>query len=146
VGVTLAQPIVPLIGRLTYTIKVTNAGPDAAPGVELTSVLPANSTTARGAPFSVAKGARVRFKLSRASKVRFLVQKRRRVKHKLRWVTLKGGRSERNGRAGSNSVRVSGRVRHKPLAPGRYRLSLVAHDAGGTAKAKNASFRIVRAR
>jgi hypothetical protein len=32
------------------------------------------------------------------------------------------------------------------LRPGRYRLSLVAHDAGGTAKAKNARFRIVRAR
>jgi CSLREA domain-containing protein/uncharacterized repeat protein (TIGR01451 family) len=229
VSVTLAQPIVPLVGRLTYTIKVTNAGPDTATGVALTNALPANSTVAsaptscvasgatcalgslvagasatvtlvvdpskagsfplttsvsgarpdpntanntatvtgfagaaalsklsikphsfaakpRGATFSVAKGARVRFRLSRASKVRFLVQQRKRVKHKLRWVTLKGGRSERNGKAGTNSIRFSGRVHHKPLAPGRYRLSLIAHDAGGTARARNVGFRIVGAK
>jgi uncharacterized repeat protein (TIGR01451 family) len=226
VSANLAVRVVPLVGRLTYTIKVTNLGPDVATGVQLTPVLPAhgklvtapqgcaapcavgtlaagasasftfvvnptnagaytfdatvagarpdpnaanNSATVtgfagpatlsklsikphsfaprpRGGTFSVAKGARVRFRLSRATKVRFLVQKQRRVKGKRRWVTLKGGRVERNGKSGANSLRFSGRVRRRPLAPGRYRLRLIPHDAGGTGKGKNAAFRIVAAK
>jgi CSLREA domain-containing protein/uncharacterized repeat protein (TIGR01451 family) len=226
VTATLSPRIVPLVGRLTYTIKVTNAGPDVALGVQLTNVLPPHSTVAsappacvasgltcslgtlasgastvvtlvvdpsragayalaarvsgtrpdpnaandsasvtgfagppslsklsikprsfapkpRGSTFSVAKGARVRFKLSRASKVRFLIQRQRRVKGEKRYLTVRGGRVERNGRNGTNSVRFSGRVRHKPLKPGRYRLRAIPHDAGGTAKPKSVTFRIV---
>ena len=86
----------------------------------------------------------MRFHLSRAAKVRFLVQKQRRVKGKRRWVTLKGGRSERKGKSGANSVHFSGRVRHTALKPGRYRMRLIAHDAGGSARPKNLGFRIVR--
>jgi hypothetical protein len=99
-----------------------------------------------GPTLSLAKGARVRFRLSRDSNVRFLVQRQRRVKGKRRWVTLKGGRIERSAKTGPNTLRFSGRVRRKPLKPGRYRLGLIAHDAGGTAKAKNLSFRIARAK
>jgi uncharacterized repeat protein (TIGR01451 family) len=226
VAETLSPRIVPLVGRLTYTVKVTNSGPDTATGVQLTNVLPPHSTLAsappacastgltcalgtlapgvsatvtlvvdpsragayalaarvsgarpdpnaandsasvtgfagppslsklsikprsfapksRGATFSAAKGARVRFKLSRASRVRFLIQRQRRVKGKRRYVTVKGGRIERKGRSATNSIRFSGRVRHKPLKPGRYRLRAIPHDAGGTAKPKSVTFRIV---
>jgi CSLREA domain-containing protein/uncharacterized repeat protein (TIGR01451 family) len=227
VTASLAVPVVPLVGRLTYTITVTNAGPDTAPGVQLQNALPSLGAVAsappscgsagatcsvgnlvagasatvtlvvnpkkagsyplsatvtaarpdpnsfnnsarvtgsagpatmskvsikphsfaarsRGGTFSLRRGARVSFRLSRAAKVRFLVQRQRRVKGKRRWVTLRGGRVERNSRSGSNAVRFSGRVRHKALKPGRYRLRLIAHDAGGSAKPKNLGFRIVR--
>jgi hypothetical protein len=82
----------------------------------------------------------VSFRLSRASRVRFLVQ--RRGRHG-RFRTVKHGRVERRGKSGLNRVRFSARLRGKPLAPGRYRLRLAPHDAGGTAKAKSVSFRIV---
>ena len=75
--------------------------------------------------------------------MRFLIQRQRRVKGEKRYLTVRGGRVERNGRNGTNSVRFSGRVRHKPLKPGRYRLRAIPHDAGGTAKPKSVTFRIV---
>lgn len=223
VTASVAVRVVPLVGRLTYTVKVTNRGPDVATGVQLANVLPPHSTVAsappacassgltcalgtlvsgasatvtlvvdpsragsyplsarvsgarpdpnqanntatvtglagppslsrlslkphsfapksRGSTLSAHKGARVRFKLSRASKVRFLIQ--RRVKGK-RYRTVRGGRIERAGRSGSNSIGFSGRVRHKPLKPGRYRLRVIPHDAGGTAKPKSVSFRVL---
>jgi uncharacterized repeat protein (TIGR01451 family) len=224
VTATVAPQVVKHGGQLTYSVKVTNAGPDIATGVTLTGAVPAGSSvvsappectgaatcnlgslvsggtatvtlgvktaragqqilslhvsgsrpdgnaandsalviafdgppslsrlsispkrftvTGHGATLSVRHGARVRFRLSRASRVRFLIQRRGRHGH---FRTVKHGRVERRGKAGANSVRFSARLRGKPLPPGRYRLRLIPHDAGGTAKAKSVSFRILRA-
>ncbi|HEY3629721.1 MAG TPA: DUF11 domain-containing protein [Jatrophihabitantaceae bacterium] len=222
VTATVAPAVVKRGGQITYTVKVTNAGPDVATGVQLTGVLPPGATLAstppacsgavtcnlgslvaaatasvtlgvktsragrqelsvhvggsrpdgnaandsasvsalagpptlsrlsisprrftpatHGATLSVRRGGRVSFRLSRASRVRFLVQLRGRHG---RFRTVKHGRVERSGKTGVNRVRFSARLRGKPLAPGRYRLRLIPHDAGGTAKAKSVSFRIV---
>jgi hypothetical protein len=48
----------------------------------------------------------------------------------LRWKALKGA-SSRDGRAGSNRFRFSGRVAGKTLKPGVYRLALTPTDAAG---------------
>jgi hypothetical protein len=112
-----------------------------APTVSRLSISPRRFAAARhGATLSVRRGARVSFRVSRASRVRFLIQ--RRGRHG-RFRTVTHGRLERRGKSGLNRVRFSARLRGKPLAPGRYRLRLAPHDAGGTAKAKSVSFRIV---
>jgi uncharacterized repeat protein (TIGR01451 family)/CSLREA domain-containing protein len=224
-GVTasVAPPIVRLKDRLTYTMKVTNSGPDTATGVQLLGTLPAGGTLVstppscgsglscglgslvpgasatvtvvvqatdpgalplsvrasgarpdsnpgndsatvqafagpaavsrlsisprkfaparKGATLSVHRGARIRFRLSRASRVRFVLQRLGKRKH---YVSVRHGRIERRGKSGSNSVRFSARIRGRALKPGRYRMRLIPHDAGGTAKPKSVSFRIVR--
>ena len=62
----------------------------------------------------------------------------------LRFVTLRGSFS-RASRAGLNQVRFSGRLRGRALAPGRYRLVVVAMDSRGLrSRARSVSFRIVR--
>ena len=46
--------------------------------------------------------------------------------------------------AGANRVRFSGRVRNKPLRPGRYRLTLTATDAAGvSSRPKRLAFEVV---
>jgi hypothetical protein len=100
-------------------------------------------------------GAKVRFKLSRAARVHFTVQRAgagrrvggrcvkarasdRRAKRCTRYVRVAGGFSRR-GRAGRNRFRFSGRVKGHALAPGRYRLT-----GKVPANRKRARFRVVR--
>jgi hypothetical protein len=90
--------------------------------------------------FRVPRGTRVRFGLSDAASVRFTLRRR------------SGGRPigsfVRSAGAGANSVRFSGRLRVRgrtlSLAPGRYRLTLVATDAAGNrSAARRVPFRVV---
>ena len=90
--------------------------------------------------FRVPRGTRVRFGLSEAASVRFTLRRR------------SGGRPigsfARSAGAGANSVRFSGRLRVRgrtlSLAPGRYRLTLVATDAAGNrSAARGVPFRVV---
>lgn len=61
------------------------------------------------------------------------------------WRYLTKGAPKFAGASGSNSVRFSGRVKGKALAPGSYRATLVARDGAGNASApKVATFSIVR--
>lgn len=88
----------------------------------------------------VSRGTRVRFSLSEKATVRFVIRRRlggRRI-----------GSFERAAGAGPNSVRFAGRLRVRgrtlSLAPGRYRLTLVAKDASGNrSPARRLPFRIV---
>jgi hypothetical protein len=79
-------------------------------------------------------GAKVTFRLSAPAAVRLTVQR----KAGKRWRAVRGGLSVK-GRAGANSVRFTGRLGHRALAPGQYRL---AATAGGPPI--RASFRIAR--
>jgi hypothetical protein len=61
-----------------------------------------------------------------------------------RWVRLRGSFA-RAGAAGRNRFRFTGRLRHKALAPGRYRLMATPADAGGRrGRTSVRQFRIVK--
>lgn len=69
-------------------------------------------------------------------------RRNRRGKHCTRYVSA-GGFTHADT-AGTNSFRFSGRVRHRKLKPGRYRLHAVARNAAGSGPPRNASFRVKR--
>jgi hypothetical protein len=113
----------------------SGSGPGSGPGTEaLDDIAPAISSVSL-------RGTRVRFRLSEAARVRFAIQRR------------SGGRRlgsfVRAASAGRNTVRFAGRLRLRghavSLAPGRYRLTLVATDpAGNRSAARRVRFRVVR--
>jgi hypothetical protein len=56
------------------------------------------------------------------------------------------GTLTRNGRAGANSVKFSGRIERRALKPGRYRVVISATDvAGNVSKRATLSFRVIPA-
>jgi hypothetical protein len=118
----------------------TGPGPGPGPGTEaadeIAPVLSSVSLSAR----AFRRRTRVRFSLSEAAAVRFAVRRRsdgRRL-----------GSFVRPAAAGRNSVRFAGRLhlRGRPvsLAPGRYRLTLVARDpSGNRSAARRLPFRVM---
>jgi large repetitive protein len=62
----------------------------------------------------------------------------------VRWTPLRGS-AALSGNQGTNSFRLTGRLRGRKLRPAQYRLQLSAADAAGnTGLARSAAFRIVR--
>ena len=126
----------------------TGAGPGTAPVDAIAPALSSVSLSAAAfrvdaraaAAGRVSRGTRVRFSLSEAATVRFVIRRRsggRRI-----------GSFVRAAGAGRNSVRFAGRLRVRgrtlSLAPGRYRLTLVAKDASGNrSPARRLPFRVV---
>jgi hypothetical protein len=97
-------------------------------------------TAARRAP----AGSVLRFSLSKAAKVKIVVQRRKKVGRSFRWVRA-GTLTRRGGRAGANKVAFSGRIGRRALASGRYRATLTATAANGrVSQAKRRSFLVVR--
>jgi hypothetical protein len=89
-------------------------------------------------------GSVLRFSLSRAAKVKIVVQRRKQVGRSFRWVKA-GTLTRRRGRTGPNNVAFSGRIGRRALATGRYRATLTATGAtGGVSKAKRRSFLVVK--
>jgi hypothetical protein len=115
----------------------------------------------RGPSIAVRVGTTITYTLSEAARVTFTVQKyrplsrvcRRRLarttRHRTgtrcrRWISLKG-RFAKASAAGPTSVRFRGRLRHRTLKPGRYRLVIRARDASGNVtRPRRPAFRIVR--
>jgi DNA-binding beta-propeller fold protein YncE len=107
-------------------------------------------------------GTTIRFTLSEAATVTFTVKKatggrkvkgkcvkpsrkNRKAKRCTRYVALKPS-VRRASAAGRNSVKFTGRLHGRKLAPGRYRLVATARDAAGNAaKPKRVAFKIVTA-
>jgi hypothetical protein len=88
-------------------------------------------------------GSVLRFSLSRAARVKILVQRRKKVGGSFRWVRA-GTLTRRRGRAGPNKVAFSGRIGRRALASGRYRATLTATGANRrVSKAKRRSFLVV---
>lgn len=120
-------------------------------------------TGARLAPGAFAvrgrrSGSTLRFQLSEAATLTGVIERARpgrRVRGRCR-TGRRGRRCTRYvrvgtvtfaGRPGTNSVRFAGRVAGRPLAAGRYRLRLVARDAGGKRSAERlVRFRVMRRR
>jgi hypothetical protein len=76
--------------------------------------------------------------------VRRATKKLRKAKKCTRYVTL--GRLTKSGRAGTNKVAFTGRLKGKLLARGGYRFSITATDAAGNASNRTITFTVVRAR
>jgi hypothetical protein len=106
-----------------------------------------------------AKGAIVRYTLSEPARVTFTVKlatvgarKGRRcvkrsgkLRHARRCTLLKTkGTLTRTGVSGANQLRFSGRLGHRKLAPGTYRLEVRATDGAGPSSPKSVRFTIVR--
>lgn len=108
------------------------------------------------------RGARVRFTLNEGARVVVTTQRRttgrrsasgrcvavtrsnRSGRRCARYTTVRGSLS-RGFRAGSGSVRYTGRLAGRRLATGRYRVQVVAIDStGNQSRVRNASFRVVR--
>jgi hypothetical protein len=106
-------------------------------------------------------GTTFRVRLSEAARVVFTIEQilpGRRAGHACRPPTsrnrnhhacsrfLKPRRFAVNAIAGTNTIKFSGRIAGRALAPGHYRVTLVATDAAGTPSApKLLSFRVVGA-
>jgi subtilisin-like proprotein convertase family protein len=106
-------------------------------------------------------GTRIRYRLTEAARVSFSVERASRGRRRgrrcerptarnrsgercVRWRRLRGGFSDR-GRAGSNSLRFSGKLRSRALRRGGYRLAARARDgAGNRSRLRRATFRITR--
>ena len=116
-----------------------------------------------GSSIATSGGSRVSYTLSDSAAVSFRVEqarggrrvgascvrpttanrKRRRC---TRYLALSGSFTH-HGDAGANTFRFSGRLRSRPLTPGRYRLRAVATDAGAnTSPARRSLFTILPSR
>ena len=126
--------------------------PEFIPGLDLTapvisraSVKPNRFRVTRRRGSRRRPGTRIRFRLSEAATVTFVIQRRRGRS----WVRSASFTKRRKaGRASlkfSGRVRVGKRKRLRTLKPGRYRLVLSADDAAGNhSKQVSRRFRIVR--
>jgi hypothetical protein len=83
-------------------------------------------------------GTRVRFRLNEGATVVYRVSRKRRG----RKPKMLRGRLRRVGTAGLNGFRFTGRLRGRPLKPGRYLLTATPTGVGKAGKTRRAKFRI----
>jgi len=140
----LADTLDPVIGSVGFSIRRFRAARSGA--------------AIRSAPV----GTRLRYGLSEAARVTLRYERRtrgRRVAGRCRaltrrnrgratcsrWVLVRGS-ARHSGRAGANSLRLSGRIGGRTLKPGVYRLRLSARDGAGNASRlrRSPSLRIIR--
>jgi hypothetical protein len=87
-------------------------------------------------------GSRITFQLTKAAKVRLVIQRQAGSKHHRRWVIV--GTIQRLAAKGTAVVRFTGRFGGKPIAPRAYRLTVTATAGQETAGPMRAAFRVVR--
>ena len=123
----LADPPPPLLHPEQL---VRSGGALASPRLTLLSVAPVAFRAARSGPSALARGkagALVRFRLSTAATVVFSVARRVGTAH---WTAVSGA-FRWSGALGANSLRFTGRIGGRGLAPGTYRLTAAARDRSG---------------
>jgi hypothetical protein len=97
--------------------------------------------TATGKP---PKGTTISFTLSTAAAVKLEVLGKKTVKGKKKTVTL-GTLASIAGKAGANSVKFNGKVKGKPLGPGKYTLRATATAAGSSSAPATTTFTVLAA-
>jgi hypothetical protein len=97
------------------------------------------AVSARAVAAAPGRGTAFRYTLSAAARVSFRIDRllsRRRVRRQ--------GTLVRRVRAGRRSTPFSGRIARRPLAPGRYRVTLRATDsAGDVSRGRTITFAVV---
>lgn len=101
---------------------------------------PAKFTTTGKAP----KGTTISYFLSEGATVKIEVLGTKTVKGKKKTVTL-GSLPHAPGNAGANSVKFNGKVKGKPLEPGKYTLQVAAGGPGVSAKPATKTFTVLAA-
>jgi hypothetical protein len=98
-----------------------------------------------------ATGTVVSYRLRRSATVRFTVarcvksKRRRRGGRCRRHLKLRGAFTQ-SGKAGRNRLHFTGRLRHRRLAAGRYRLVATASAGDRSGPAKRVAFRVLESR
>jgi hypothetical protein len=101
------------------------------------------NAAARGRSIARLTGALVSYSLSVPAVTRFRVERYVRRGRHHRYVRMRGHFSHTD-QAGDNRFRFTGRLSHRALAPGRYRLVAVAKDGAGRSSAtRRTSFRVL---
>lgn len=137
VGITVADEL----GNASTAGGVVSVGPGPGPRDEI-GVPRLSRLSLSRAIFAVEVGSRVRFTLSERARVRFAI-KPRRTRATTSAATVRKGSFRRRGKQGRNDFFFAGRLRGKPLAPGRYRLRAVAVDPDGNrSQPKSVAFTI----
>jgi hypothetical protein len=120
----------PVLSKLSLSRRVFRVARGATP-----------RTAARKRSRPTPAGTRVRYTLSEAATVRFVIQWQ--VAGRKRYKAA--GALVRKAGAGANRLAFTGRVGRRRLVAGRYRLNVTATDpAGNRSKVKRVAFRIVR--
>lgn len=89
-------------------------------------------------PGKVKLGTTFRYRLSEAATVRFKIERKKGKRFK------KLGSRPQAAKAGANKLKWNGKLKGKPLPPGRYRATVVATDKeGGRSTPKTVGFRIL---
>jgi hypothetical protein len=86
-------------------------------------------------------GSRITWKLNRAATVRLTFQRAVGSGRHRRWVTV--GTVSRAARAGTGTVRFTGRFGSRMLPPRQYRVAVTARSGGTTAGPKRVTFTVV---
>jgi len=89
-------------------------------------------------PGKIKLGTSFRYRVSEAATVRFKIERKKGKRFK------KLGSRPQAAKAGANKLKWNGKLKGKPLKPGRYRATVVATDkAGGRSAPKTVGFRIL---
>jgi hypothetical protein len=133
----------PPVGNSTVTVikPPPLVGPPTAPSTPRLSKLalkPAKFTDTGKAP----KGTTISYTLAAAAKVKLEVLGKKTVKGKARTVTL-GTVPGATGKAGANTVKFSGKLKGKALAPGKYTLRATATASGLSSTPATAGFEVL---
>ena len=136
------------LGNVSTASGVTRVRDTARPVLSRLRMAPRRFAVGRGRTPLVAKrvprGSKLRFRLSEPARVTIRLERkarrgRRVVYRKVAVLT------RRRQRTGSNTVRFSGRIKRRALAPGSYRASVRAIDpAGNKSRTRRVTFTIVR--
>jgi hypothetical protein len=124
--------------------RVPCACPGPGPGRPILSKLalkPAKFTVTGKAP----KGTKISFTLSTAASVKLEVLGKKTVKGKKPKTVTLGTLASAKGKSGPNSVKFNGKVKGKPLEPGKYTLRATATGSGTTSKPATATFTVLAA-
>ena len=127
------------VGSATVAPKVV-LPPNPKPVIRKLEVVPAKfAPKMRGVkPGKVKLGTTFRYRVSEASTVRFKIERKKGKRFK------KLGSRPQSVKAGANKLKWNGKLKGKPLKPGRYRATVVATDAdGGRSAPKTVGFRIL---
>jgi DNA-binding beta-propeller fold protein YncE len=146
-GVIRYTPASGFHGADAFTFTATDGTLTSAPAAMTLSVgsdkVAPRISRAKISPskFKLRRGTTIRFRLSEAARVTYSVQR------KVRRHFTKAKRFRHREKAGTVKRRFHGRVGHKTLKPGKYRLTIVAVDpTGNRSKPRRLGFRILPAR
>jgi hypothetical protein len=129
----------PASGGSTTTVTPPPPVPPAKPRLSKLALKPAKFVVSGKPPKGHAKGTTISFTLSTAASVKLEVLGKT-VKGKKKTVTL-GTLTGVHGKAGANSVKFNGKVKGKPLVPGKYTLRATT----GSSKPVTATFTVLAA-